>query len=1596
MKGYKILIFFLLLILMVGAVSADDTNTTDTKDIYVSDIGDDDLNTGSSASPYASIDKAIAQVNDSDIATIHLSEGDFTYENNSDFDIDLNHRVYGGSLTIIGQGKDKTSIDGQSTFKFARFYSNTNITLKDLTLKNFKGTDGGTIASLGLLKIENCRIEGSYATSSHGGAIYADGDDAVLDVRNSEFVNSSVNGYDSGEFYAQGGGAIFARQVKELYLENNTFENTRLSNANLRGVAILSNSKTYLIGNRFINLTGSNFDASIYLNDPASTSTVINNQFINCSNPSTEYSIACLLSGNYSWSNNTFTNSQNALGNVYLSGTCDDLILEIADEISFNNTSIKTGVKTPASLSDDRGNIVKGHYVNLRFVGQSKTYENTCFIDDGKITLGFVEVPENGLYDVYMGQNKISVISVNLDNVLKEVWVAPNGNDANSGSRSSPYRTIEYAITKSLESTFTVIVHVARGTYSDDGNIGFAFSGMGNVQIIGEEYSKTVIDAQNRDIFMNFQWLNVTVKNITFTNGYVRGGNLLSGVYLDDCIVCNSTAEYLYFGDGSATGAYVLTGVDSNNLIYTNNNGEFHVTSSISNGYFANNSNSNYGFMYIDDGITVENCRFINNTASEGGVFNVRTTFGFTSKNNYFESNRAVKSGVFNLINGNYFFINDVYVGNVAEEFAVTGSSFDNQYVPVLNFNNCTFTANRGIALGIKQGSLIDCKFTNNEDYAITIVPVQITDNNEYDEIAFDNVELNNNGIYLDVDNLYSYRTYKTDLISLTISFNDLNVHTSSDTLIATVTGPCGAEVTGNSLTFMLNGERIGSAPIINGVSSLKHFGFENGTYVLSGTTSSAAQSSSIANGNVVVEIAGSTSCEVWVSADGSDEGTGTYDNPFKTISHAFEVASEDSNSVIIHLGEGTYDSNFILSSKIDLTIIGQSHNTFIDGQNTENTIRITEGTKQITFKDLTIKNINPDNENSGAIYPNSPILIENANVVFDNVRFTQNHGGKAVIENNGNLTVKNSQFIHNGYSSNGIISGGAVSIDNTLISENFGRLRLMSVKNLNISNSEIKDNFILDTGYLFITASESINVANSKIYNTGNSSEDVLGFDGYGNNLLIPIVSLMANDITADGLIMENNVDYTADEAAFIAFGARGGPNQDTAHHSPINVRATNSTFINFQMIWMTNNFENVTRTFDGCVFKNFDAIARSLTEGPSPIYNISNSIFLSDRFVIDQIGFRTYEFPNGLDLNSNWWGGNEKPVIFNVQNDGPHDDKTFSPDTWLILNVEMRNNQPVITFKLTDGVTTSDYDGSALTGLFEINGEDKIISIAGKNYTYTSSENGDVNVDIDEEVLTPIKTPVDITVIAGDISKMYQKDNKFNATFLTKWGNLLVNSDVTFVINGKNYQATTDANGVATISFDLKPGTYQITSINPITYQSVVNTIKILTPITANKNVVMFYTGTNYYSVKILAGNGNPLAGAYVKFTVNKKSYNVKTDAKGIAVFKNKLQPGNYKITASYNGISVANTIKVKPILSAKNIKTKKKKVKFTVKLLDGKGKVAKSKKVVIKVDKKKYKVKTNKKGLAILNLKLKKGTHKVVSSYAGSSIKNTIKIK
>ena len=64
-------------------------------------------------------------------------------------------------------------------------------------------------------------------------------------------------------------------------------------------------------------------------------------------------------------------------------------------------------------------------------------------------------------------------------------------------------------------------------------------------------------------------------------------------------------------------------------------------------------------------------------------------------------------------------------------------------------------------------------------------------------------------------------------------------------------------------------------------------------------------------------------------------------------------------------------------------------------------------------------------------------------------------------------------------------------------------------------------------------------------------------------------------------------------------------------------------------------------------------------------------------------------------------------------------------------------------------------------------------------------------------------------------------------------------------------------------------------------------VYTVEDNTKIINNKNIVVDYDGGSYFSIKVVTADGHSVgAGETVKFTINKKSTTVTTDANGIAI--------------------------------------------------------------------------------------------------------------
>ena len=145
-----------------------------------------------------------------------------------------------------------------------------------------------------------------------------------------------------------------------------------------------------------------------------------------------------------------------------------------------------------------------------------------------------------------------------------------------------------------------------------------------------------------------------------------------------------------------------------------------------------------------------------------------------------------------------------------------------------------------------------------------------------------------------------------------------------------------------------------------------------------------------------------------------------------------------------------------------------------------------------------------------------------------------------------------------------------------------------------------------------------------------------------------------------------------------------------------------------------------------------------------------------------------------------------------------------------------------------------------------------------------------------------------------------------------------------ITFNINGVMYERNTRENGQAKLNINLAAGTYIITATNPENGEQHSNTITVLSKIQENKDLTKYYKNASQYIVKIVDSKGNPVkAGQKVTFNINGVFYERYTNESGQVKLNINLQPGEYIITAEYEGCKVSNKIKVLPTLKASTIR-------------------------------------------------------------------------
>ena len=183
-------------------------------------------------------------------------------------------------------------------------------------------------------------------------------------------------------------------------------------------------------------------------------------------------------------------------------------------------------------------------------------------------------------------------------------------------------------------------------------------------------------------------------------------------------------------------------------------------------------------------------------------------------------------------------------------------------------------------------------------------------------------------------------------------------------------------------------------------------------------------------------------------------------------------------------------------------------------------------------------------------------------------------------------------------------------------------------------------------------------------------------------------------------------------------------------------------------------------------------------------------------------------------------------------------------------------------------------------------------------------------------------------------------------------------------------------------------------------------------------NPTTSTIYNG-KYYSLRLVDNSGNALASKNVTINIAGKDYNVTTDKNGVAKVKlaiannyiNKSLTVTYQFLGDNNLKASSGSSNIKVIKTATKITNATKLVvknhkNFYVKLTTKAGKVLANKVITMKssVSGKTYKIKTNSKGIAKIDLWVKKHPlekyYKYTFQYAGSnyydSYKKTFKIK
>ena len=649
----------------------------------------------------------------------------------------------------------------------------------------------------------------------------------------------------------------------------------------------------------------------------------------------------------------------------------------------------------------------------------------------------------------------------------------------------------------------------------------------------------------------------------------------------------------------------------------------------------------------------------------------------------------------------------------------------------------------------------------------------------------------------------------------------------------------------------------------------------------------------------------------------------------------------------------------------------------------------------------LTVNNCNFINSLDYAIYnagSDSSLSISNCNLV-----------NSKISNSDSSLTVNNCNFIN----------GSIESSDSSLIVRNcnFVNSRIYNGgydSSLIVRNCSFINNTAYNGGCAIYNSGSGLTVNNCSFINNTATNDWGSAIYNSGSGLTVNNCSFINNTANnGAGAIYNTESGLTVSNCSFINNTANNG--------GAIHSSCSNSTIVNCNFINNTaNNGGAIHSSCSNSTIVNCNFINNTANNGGA-IYNfgsitVSNSKFKDNNAskgvaiyndVYSQISIGT------INLNNNTYSGinNGKTYIYNIGT-------ILTPVTITVLEnktVNCRYNNEITLFAT---ITTS-FDGASVAGgaLNFIIGRSTISTVATSNdngiynYTYkipfrniseiiSASYNNASNAYVYSGILDS-RNVTSVNIIVNNVVMIYKDGSRLYATLLDAKGNPLINTALSFTINGATYNKTTDLKGIASIALNLEHGIYNavISYAGNKMYKpsSVNSTVTIKSSITGQNIVKMYQNDTRFYA-KFIDSTGKALTNTEVKFNIHGVFYTKKTDKDGVADMGIMLRPGTYILTA-YNPVTGEEkgfNITVRSLIVQNDLtKYYSNASKFQATIYNKDGSLAVGKNITFNINGVFYTKTTDSNGVASLGIALRPENYTITTMYDGLDIGNKVKV-